>query len=753
MAGLRPALALTILMALPASAAAHPAAARVGVPEAVDAACTAAAHSGPGTATRSFTARRGGYLTARLDAAGGDWDLAVFRRRSGTLAAASAYRGAHEVASGFVRRGEPLTLRACRRSGDTASARVRIVIRRVPEALRRVTVVRVRVASVAARRRLDRLGFDVAGHGRADHVTVLLHNGADRRRLRAAGFSYRRVRTGARAAVRARAAALPSGRPAALGYRRLADYGNEMKALAAANPDLVRPITLPLKSHLGRPVEGLEITTSPNARDGKPVYLQIGMHHAREWPSSELTLEFAYDLIAGYRSGIPRTRSLVDQVRTIVVPVVNPDGFNFSREAGELAGHGSGHEGFDGASAEYHRKNCTPSGCAVNAGVDLNRNYGDRWGGPGSSATPTVETYRGAAPFSEPEAQDVRELIASRQVVVMITNHTFGNEILHQPGLSTDPLTPDESSFNSLGAAMAAENGYENTYSWHVSGDHVGTTDGWSYYTTGGLGYVFEISPAAFHTAFANVIADYDGSAVPGGGTREAFFIAMQAAANPALHSVLTGSAPPGAILRLSKSFTTATWTSTIPERLESTMEVPGSGRFEWHVNQSARPLVAGETWTLTCERPEGTPQLTQEVEVKRGETRELDLSPCGPPPPLDTRPRPSMAVKLAPRFDGRRYRVRVSGRLLGVQELWRCDGAVKIAVKARSKQLGKRAAAGLDERCAFSRRLTFRKRALPRGLRRRGARLRLNASATWNGSEFLAPASATASARVRRGR
>jgi hypothetical protein len=528
---------------------------------------------------------------------------------------------------------------------------------------------------------------------------------------------------------------MPSGR---VSYRHLADYTAELHALAAANPDIVRPITLPHPSRLGRPVDGIEITTNPNARDGKPVYLQIGMHHAREWPSAELPLEFAYELIIGYRAGGTRTRALVDQVRTIVVPVVNPDGFNFSREAAP------------GSDPEFHRKNCPSTGCAVNAGVDLNRNYGHQWGGPGTSSDPTLETFRGPSPFSEPESQNIRELIASRQVVVMITNHTYGNEILRQPGIDTDPLTPDESSFKSLGAAMAAENGYQNVYSWHNGGNHVGTTDGWSYYTTGGFGFVFEIGPPGdFHPPYANTIAQYDGSAVPGGGNREAYYVAMEAAATPALHSVLTGSAPPGAILRLSKSFSTHTWTDTIPERVESTMEVPASGQFEWHVNQSARPTVPGETWTLTCERPEGTPVLTQQVTIARGQA--LDVSPCGSTaPPTDSRPRPSMALKLVARFDGRRYRVRVSGRLGDVQELWRCDGAVRVALRARSKQLGKRAA-GLDERCAFSRRLTFRKRALPRGLRRRGARLRLNASATWKGSEFLAPASASASARVRR--
>ena len=300
------------------------------------------------------------------------------------------------------------------------------------------------------------------------------------------------------------------------------------------------------------------ITTNPTARDGKPVYLQLGMHHAREWPAAEYPLEWAYELISAYRAGDPRTRSLVGSVRTIIVPVVNPDGFNFSREDGQVKGHGGGFSGFNGSDAEFHRKNCTAASCVVNGGVDLNRNYGDLWGGPGASSNPSVETYRGTAPFSEPESQNIRELISGRQVVMMITNHTFGNEILRQPGMSSEPVTPDEPRFKAVGDEMAAENGYANVFSYTI-GDHVGTTDGWSYYTTGGLGYVIETGPSNFHPPYAEAIQEYDGSAVPGGGHSEAFYVAMESAANLAHHAVLAGNAAPGTILRLTKSFTNRT--------------------------------------------------------------------------------------------------------------------------------------------------------------------------------------------------
>ena len=168
--------------------------------------------------------------------------------------------------------------------------------------------------------------------------------------------------------------------------------------------------------------------------------------------------------------------------------------------------------------------------------------------------------------------------------------------------------------YKAVGGEMAAENGYSNVFSYQIGYDHVGTTDGWSYYTTGGLGYVFEIGNTNSHPLYAQMVQHYDGSAVPGGGNSEAYYVAMESAANAAHHAVLTGNAPPGTILRLTKSFTNRT--SIGPptnERFDTSMEVPAAGSFEWHVNQSSRPLVPGERWTLTCERPEGVVQATQE--------------------------------------------------------------------------------------------------------------------------------------------
>jgi carboxypeptidase T len=64
-------------------------------------------------------------------------------------------------------------------------------------------------------------------------------------------------------------------------------------------------------------------------------------------------------------------------------------------------------------------------------GIDLNRNFSKGWGlNSGSSNDPCTETYRGEAPFSEPEAEAVAQLIGSIEPAIAFTLHTFGDKFL-----------------------------------------------------------------------------------------------------------------------------------------------------------------------------------------------------------------------------------------------------------------------------------------------------------------------------------
>ena len=66
---------------------------------------------------------------------------------------------------------------------------------------------------------------------------------------------------------------------------------------------MVRPFTLPYRTHLGRDVVGIEIARNAyRLADGKPIFLNMGVHHAREWPAGEHALEWAYDLLRELRA-------------------------------------------------------------------------------------------------------------------------------------------------------------------------------------------------------------------------------------------------------------------------------------------------------------------------------------------------------------------------------------------------------------------------------------------------------------------
>ena len=58
---------------------------------------------------------------------------------------------------------------------------------------------------------------------------------------------------------------------------------------------------------------------------------------------------------------------------------------------------------------------------------------------------------------------------------------------------------------------MASKNGYASQPSYMLY-DTTGGTEDWTYYSTGGLGFTFEIGPTNFHPPYAQTIAEYEGT-------------------------------------------------------------------------------------------------------------------------------------------------------------------------------------------------------------------------------------------------
>ena len=231
-----------------------------------------------------------------------------------------------------------------------------------------------------------------------------------------------------------------------------------MKQLAADNPGLVRTIVLPNKTwlrqgrhghrdHQGRQRQRrqaglLQHGRPPRARvagrrDADGVGLRARQRlQGRRRPRDE------------HRREQPQHRSSRSSTPTASTPP--------ARRA-RSAGGGSGRDPsipdtayiISGAAngGEYRRKNCRlpddsdAGNCATSAGlaepgVDPNRNYGQFWGGPGADTNPATQTYRGKAPFSEPESRNVQDYVSKHHVMSLITNHTTAALVLRAPGLA-----------------------------------------------------------------------------------------------------------------------------------------------------------------------------------------------------------------------------------------------------------------------------------------------------------------------------
>ncbi|HET6664182.1 MAG TPA: M14 family zinc carboxypeptidase, partial [Acidimicrobiales bacterium] len=340
-------------------------------------------------------------------------------------------------------------------------------------------------------------------------------------------------------------------------------------------------------------------------------------------------MEFAYDLLENQATST-RARGIVEKSRTIIVPVVNVDGFQISRSAAPLGNFST----FD---YEMKRKNCTISAftplayvsgaCDNNLagrlrGTDPNRNYPGFWGGPGASTSWSSDTYRGDAPGDTPEVDNIKRLISERQVTNLISNHTYSNLVLRPPSLLSTGFSPDEPRYKALGATMTDTNDYLNWASFQLY-DTSGSVEDWSYWQTGGFGFTFEIGPDSFHPAYqSGVVAEYLGLAPAAGagqgGNREAYYRMAEATIDPSFHSTITGTAPEDRVLTVSKQFQAMTSpvirpggvvSDAIPYEndLSSSLRTTG-GKFSWAVNPSTRPEVVGRYGR----DPQGPVQATQ---------------------------------------------------------------------------------------------------------------------------------------------
>lgn len=266
-------------------------------------------------------------------------------------------------------------------------------------------------------------------------------------------------------------------------YHNFADVNAYLDGLATARPDLAARFNVG-QTLEGRTMSGIRITGSGGVA-GKPAVLFSGCQHAREWVAVATPVYIADQLINTYDSDA-QVRALLDRAVVYIVPIVNPDGYVFTWTNDRL-----------------WRKNRRNNGNGT-FGVDLNRNWATGWGlDSGSSGNGSSETFRGTAPFSEPETQVLRDFIlAHPELEAHIDFHSFSELILWAWGYqSGQPANPAGAVLTDIGLRMqsAIQGVHGVNYTAGPAGDTLYLASGvfpdWTFQQRGMWSYTIELRP------------------------------------------------------------------------------------------------------------------------------------------------------------------------------------------------------------------------------------------------------------------
>ncbi|XP_046649992.1 carboxypeptidase B-like [Daphnia pulicaria] len=192
-------------------------------------------------------------------------------------------------------------------------------------------------------------------------------------------------------------------------YHRLDDIYGYLKYLADTYPCHVQLINIGT-SYEGRPLYVVHISNSTSAHT--PAIWIDGTFHAREWISPAVVTYIIQQLVED-----PANLKLLQNVDWYIMPVVNPDGYEYSH-----------------VSSRLWRKTRSPSEVESGRcqGVDPNRNFDFKWGGAGSSSNPCSQVYKGPKAFSEPETLAYANFISSisYKTKLYLTLHSSGQKIM-----------------------------------------------------------------------------------------------------------------------------------------------------------------------------------------------------------------------------------------------------------------------------------------------------------------------------------
>lgn len=210
-------------------------------------------------------------------------------------------------------------------------------------------------------------------------------------------------------------------------------------------------------SHEGRNLYVLKVG-KPGGYNKPGIWIDGGIH-AREWPSPHTAIYFIQQLVTNYGKD-PEVTFMVDNMNWYIAPMINPDGYMFSRSSKD-------------PQVRLWRKNRSPKKCYRDtrfrqsyrenccSGVDLNRNFDHYFQGRGTddyqyyraSRNACSSNYAGEGPFSEPESKAMSKFIQDprNNIQAFVSLHTYGQIVIHPYGHKRGYYPPDIQELREVG--------------------------------------------------------------------------------------------------------------------------------------------------------------------------------------------------------------------------------------------------------------------------------------------------------------
>jgi len=188
-----------------------------------------------------------------------------------------------------------------------------------------------------------------------------------------------------------------------------------------------------------RRLNGIEIGAPLPGTKAKPTIWLHANEHAREWLAGSFAIYLINNLVHD-----SKYKALVDKIHWLIVPIANPDGYEFTHTKDRMWRKNRNPTHGLNAQNSCKGSDCKEKKCI---GVDLNRNWDARWASHVDTSQDPCEyqVFDGPTAWSEVESTGARDKILEHKATMeaFFSIHTFGQLFLVPYSFSKTEVPPD----------------------------------------------------------------------------------------------------------------------------------------------------------------------------------------------------------------------------------------------------------------------------------------------------------------------